>query len=212
MKNENIKIVEIRDRATFIPAFAIRMIGDSFDERYLFNQAGYRPDPCILLISMQAPSFSARYSGDWKRHERTMGTAHKWIEENFDEIKNCQVIDVEYILKEVSQSCKSVREEQIEERLNGCENEDEQRKLESIFSTMGLITPKEYLLKYGSYICMICGKKRLNKFISVIAHDRPDGTSQINVKFCNDNSLCIDKAHVSENWINWPKNNKENSI
>ena len=109
MKNENIKVVEIRDRATFIPAFAIKMLPSDEKELFLFKGAGYGVlHPCVMLVSIKAPWQSARCSDDWKSNMgRTMYVAHQWIENNFDEIENCQVIDVEFLLKEVDKPCKS---------------------------------------------------------------------------------------------------------
>jgi len=101
MKNENIKTIEIRDRGTLIPAFAIEMLPSDEKELFLFKGAGYGwVHPCILLISIEAPWHSARSWDEWKNSVRTMPVAHKWIEENFDEITNGDVVDVEFILKE----------------------------------------------------------------------------------------------------------------
>lgn len=119
MKSENIKIVEIRDRATLIVALLLRMIPDGAREKFLFNESGYRDCnySSILFISLSSPSFSARHSDDWPSVGRTFHVAHKWIEEHFDEIKDNQVIDVEFILNEVDKPCLSVRDELVEEEL-----------------------------------------------------------------------------------------------
>lgn len=102
MRNNDVKIIEIRDRATLIPAFAIRMRPDGLEEKMLFNHAGYRSftDACILLVSIEAPWHSARASDEWRNSARTMPVAHKWIEKNYDQIQHCQVVDVEFILGE----------------------------------------------------------------------------------------------------------------
>jgi hypothetical protein len=130
MKSINIKTVEIRDRATLIPAFAIRMLPSDETELFLFKHCGYRSwsDPCILLVSIEAPWHSARSWDEWKEG-RTMPTAHKYIEDNFDSITSCQVIDVEFILGEVDKPCQSCLQEQLAEMANdmaklGEENED----------------------------------------------------------------------------------------
>lgn len=127
MKNENIRIVEIRDRATCIVAMAIRMIPNA-QERFLFNQIGYRSysHPTIILMSLEAPWCAARYHDEWSRLRiggRSFEVAHKWIEENFDSIEPCQVIDVEFILKEVDEPCKSCEQEQLIEMLKNSEEE-----------------------------------------------------------------------------------------
>jgi hypothetical protein len=118
MNPKNIKIVEIRDRATCIPAFAIRLLPEQEEEIFLFKHAGYRSiaNPCIMLISIAVPQHCARYSGDWSTGRgRSMRIAHEWIEKKFEEIVNCQVIDVEFILGEVDKPCKSIIYEYLDE-------------------------------------------------------------------------------------------------
>lgn len=119
MKSENIKLVEIRDRATFIPAFAIRMIPEADCEKFLMSMVGYRDyfDPCIILISIEAPWHSARHWDEWTNSPRTMKVAHRFIEENWNDIKNGEVIDVEFILKEVDKPCLPCNLEMINELL-----------------------------------------------------------------------------------------------
>lgn len=120
MNPKNFKVVEIRDRATCIVAFAIRMLPQTEEEIFLFKWAGYRSsaNPCIILISSSVPQCSARYHDEWRNVGRSFPEAHKYIEKNYDEIKNCQVIDVEFILGEVEKPCKSIMYEQIKEMLN----------------------------------------------------------------------------------------------
>lgn len=129
MKNL-IKMVEIRDRATCIPAFAIKMLPDSQDQAFLMKQTGYGfSHPCVMLVSIEAPWHSARSSDEWRDKSRTMFTAHKYIEDNFDELKGCQVVDIEFILGEVSEACKSCRQEAHDELMGilkkQAEDEDE---------------------------------------------------------------------------------------
>jgi hypothetical protein len=116
MRKQNVKMVEIRDRATCIPALAILMIPESQDEVHLMKQTGYVfSHPCVMLISIEAPWHSARTWDEWRNSPRTMPTAHKFIEENFHDIKDCQVVDVEFLLGEVSEPCKSCRQEKEDE-------------------------------------------------------------------------------------------------
>src|ERR1700731_2670330 len=103
MKNENIKVLEIRDRSTLIPAFAIKMLPFDAMELFLFRCSGYSGfnHPCIILLSLQAPWHAAKHSDEWcERSPRTMSTAHKYIEKHFDQLKPGDVIDVEFILGE----------------------------------------------------------------------------------------------------------------
>lgn len=210
MNPENIKIVEIRDRATFIPAMAIKLLPNNIDENFLFKSIGYwSSKPCILLIPLEAPWSSARCSNECRVVGRSMHEAHKWIESNWDSIVNCQVIDVEYILKEVEKPCDSVRQEQINEALEKCENENQRATASSALFVEGLISAEEYMFKYASWDCWVCNKKRPDKFISVIVHDisleklcDQEGKIKVNVKYCNDNITCIESAKIKDMWIN----------
>lgn len=132
MKSENIKTLEIRDCATLIPAFAIKMVPSDEMELFLFKDAGYRSyaNPYIILISLQAPWYARRYSADWENESpRTMMTAHKYIEENFHILKNGDVIDVEFILGEKERkSINSFIEFKIEMAKDKYEEDKESRK------------------------------------------------------------------------------------
>ena len=136
--NDNIKMVEIRDRATLIAAYAIKMVPTYPGERFLMKNAGYGfSHPCVMLVPIQAPWLSLRHSSEAHENStRTLLTAHKYIEENFDNIQPCDVIDVEFILGEVHEPCKSAQEEMKEEMeeelkkiLSELENKDEPRNL-----------------------------------------------------------------------------------
>lgn len=202
----NFKIVEIRDRATFIPALAMRMIPENGMQELLFNEIGYRSssDPCIILMALAQPSLASKHSDEWGNcSPRTMPTAHKWIEENYDEIEDCQVIDVEYILKEVDKPCLSLREERIDEMLTSDMSEESKLLQISTLYLHGLIKDAEHLRKYSAWDCRICGKRRFDKFISVVVHKIDFGTftHTHNVKYCNDNVSCKAQALVKSNWI-----------
>ncbi len=126
MKNL-IKMVEIRDRATCIPAWAIKMLPDSNEQGFLMNQTGYGfSHPCVMLISIEAPWHSARSSEDWRDKSRTMFNAHKYIEDNFNDLKDCQVVDVEFILGEVSEPCKSCKQEAQDELIEALRKQAEE--------------------------------------------------------------------------------------
>lgn len=116
MKSKNIKTVEIRDRATLIPAFAIKMLPSDEYELFLFKNAGYGyVHHCVMLVPIEAPWLSARSSDEYRNSARTLPIAHQWIEDHFDEIKNGDVIDVEFILGEKDRpSLNSFIEEKIE--------------------------------------------------------------------------------------------------
>jgi hypothetical protein len=80
-----VKCLEIRDDGTFIPVICIRPVPANEAQRYLLRRDGYRGT-------------------------RTKKQAHHWIAEHWREIKDGDVIDVEYILgerptKKISERC-----------------------------------------------------------------------------------------------------------
>lgn len=87
------KTLEIRDRGTFIPALAIQVSGD---DGYLMRRAGFK-NPMVYLIALATEK--AKYD-PYNWDNRTMKTAHLFIEEHFSELTDGQVIDVEFILGE----------------------------------------------------------------------------------------------------------------
>ena len=116
------KAFEVRDRGTFIPVVAIKMVthcmpditGDQFDaEVYLLRRAGYNFEhPSILLCRMEASGVRDNATYDayaWGQNPRTMHVAHLHIEQNFDELESGAVVDVEYILGEKTEKKVSER-------------------------------------------------------------------------------------------------------
>jgi hypothetical protein len=116
------KALEIRDRHTFIPALAVDMnpgppapdggmsldelarhLADQVGRMYLLRRAGYACDgePIIMLTRM-AGGLRAFYDPyDWC--DRTWTTAHNYIVEHWNELRDGDVIDVEFILGESTQ-------------------------------------------------------------------------------------------------------------
>jgi hypothetical protein len=99
-----VKIFEIRDRGTFIPALAIKLKSDDNPkEHYLLRRAGLDEDGSytIALLKLQTGECELdRYEWNGAPTVRTMPEAHKYIEEHFDDLGTGAVIDVEFILGE----------------------------------------------------------------------------------------------------------------
>jgi len=98
-----VKCLEIRDDGTFIPVICLRPVPDNDAQRYLLRRDGYRGNDgerCIILIDAQCRGVS--YDPyDWDRRQgRTMARAHHHIAEHWAELKDGDVIDVEFILGE----------------------------------------------------------------------------------------------------------------
>lgn len=94
---KTVKLLEIRDVMTFIPAMAIRVSGE---DGYLMRRAGFGP-PLIYLITLSTAL--AHYDPyGWTGRARTMPVAHQYIEAHFDELTDGSVVDVQFILGETS--------------------------------------------------------------------------------------------------------------
>ena len=112
-----VKAIEIRDRGTFIPALAVKMVPDVdyYDrERYLLRRAGYGfVNSCVVLCRMEASGVDRNATYDpfaWGGGTRTYRVAHQYIIDHFDELESGAVVDVEFILKETTEPKKSERE------------------------------------------------------------------------------------------------------
>jgi len=93
----DIKLLEIRDRNTFVPAMAICVSGA---DGYLMRRAGFGDRPMIYLVMLATEK--CRYDPYNWDNPRTMGNAHKHIEEHWNELRDGDVIDVEFILSETT--------------------------------------------------------------------------------------------------------------
>ena len=125
-----VKLVEVRDRATFIAAIAVRLLVDPAlrddeqrvaSEIFLLRRAGYAleqvtmnngQEPYVLFGYLDGAGQSLHYDPyGWA--SRTMANAHKWLIEHWDDFDSGGVLDVEFILGEV------VRKPKVSERLEG---------------------------------------------------------------------------------------------
>ena len=98
------KLFEIRDRNTFIPVLATKIDHEIDAQSWLLNRAGFlkpfTPDDFfILLCDIKGGGGECQTSAyDWRG--RAMATAHDHIVKNWDQLKDGDVIDVEFILGE----------------------------------------------------------------------------------------------------------------
>lgn len=101
-----IKLVEIRDRATFIPAIAIRLTFRNERERYLLRRAGYASEQIVPDSAMEPYILLSKLDGVRAEYDpynwgnRTMATAHAHLIQAWDSIASGDVIDVQFILGE----------------------------------------------------------------------------------------------------------------
>jgi hypothetical protein len=95
------KTVEIRDRATFIPALAIKLTPETDGDRYLLGRAGFGRSPekqAAYVLLARIAGGEGHFDCDAETWgSRTMTSAHRWLIEHFDEIESGAVVDVEFI-------------------------------------------------------------------------------------------------------------------
>lgn len=95
------KILEIRDSGTFIAVLCVDMnpIGEA--EHWYLRRCGYPCDgrPNILMTNLSADG-TAAWNDPYGWVGRTRPNAHNWIIDHWDELKDGDVVDVEFILGE----------------------------------------------------------------------------------------------------------------
>ena len=99
-----VKLFEVRDSATFIPAIAINMSTMHMPEveRYLAHRVGYGIDRVILFGRAE----DGKLSYDSSKHSkvcRTMKIAHDYVIEHWDNLPSGAVIDVQFISGETTE-------------------------------------------------------------------------------------------------------------
>jgi hypothetical protein len=97
-------VLELRDRATFIPILAVDMNPDAFggsSQHYLLRRCGYPCDgqPNVLITRLDGSGGRA-CNDPYYWNDRTFRVAHEWIIANWHELENGSVVDVEFILGE----------------------------------------------------------------------------------------------------------------
>ena len=111
----DVKLVEIRDLATFISAMAIRLRNRTPKEFFLLRRAGYGKEeiggpeetPGVLAGGLQPYIILKNLTGGVKtEHDpyswgnRTMANAHMWLMNHWAEFASGDVLDVQFILGE----------------------------------------------------------------------------------------------------------------
>jgi len=104
------KLFEIRDRATFLPMFAILCEAVNAEQHYLLRRSGYSTGSNLVLFGYLEGKGKACYDPyDW--NDRTKLTAHNYIQDHWSELKDGDVIDVEFILGETTEKKQSEKED-----------------------------------------------------------------------------------------------------
>lgn len=108
------KAFEIRDRGTFIPVIATQLLSVRREEAYLLERARYfsvEDSRSVIVTRLTRPDANSDPAA-WGN--RTMVTAHTYIEQHFEELRTGAVIDVEYILGETAEPKVSERLERLQ--------------------------------------------------------------------------------------------------
>jgi len=116
-----VKLFEIRDKGTFMPVMAVRLVptaqSANFDrEHWLLRRAGYGDaqlmtepgflEPYVILAKLDG--VEAQYDPFlWGAHRRTLRAAHLHIIEKWWELNSGDLIDVQFILGETPEPKKS---------------------------------------------------------------------------------------------------------
>ncbi len=93
-----IKLLEIRDDGTTIPAMAIEVSGA---DGWLMRRAGFGEQACIYLVMLATQQCSYDPYG-WTGKGRTMRIAHNHIREEWRYLTSGDVVDVEFIQGETA--------------------------------------------------------------------------------------------------------------
>lgn len=101
------KTFEVRDRGTFIPILAVQLEPSTEADRYLLARAGFGTDAAdqkryVLLIRIEG-STEVQYDDLRWPNQRTLGVAHRYIIEMFNDLDSGDVVDVELILGETDE-------------------------------------------------------------------------------------------------------------
>ena len=91
-----IKALEIRDEGSCIPMLAIKPLPANDAQAAVLRRAGfYDFDHYVILVG--AHDWEGSYD-PYKQRGNTRHQAHLWIKDHFDELKDGDVVDVEFIL------------------------------------------------------------------------------------------------------------------
>ena len=95
-----VKILEVRDSATFIPVIAVPLAASNLLEYRLLRSQGFAYGTLFIMVTRLNDSNSRHDPYAWC--DRTMSIAHKYIAEHYYDLVDGDVIDVEYILGETT--------------------------------------------------------------------------------------------------------------
>jgi hypothetical protein len=98
-----VKLIEVRDDGTYLPAICIRCTPANEAEKYMLARAGYGQTTEVqgtyVLFAAESDG-QLRYDPSYWTGNRTRLVAHTWIRNHWAELKTGDVVDVRVILGE----------------------------------------------------------------------------------------------------------------
>ena len=107
-----VKLLEIRDSATCISAYAFRPAemlerdAPLRTEVFLLRRCGWAAGSTSIVLGKMDSGEAKTDPYDWGS-SRTMQVAHNWVQENWEKVESGQIVDVEFILGETTEAKKS---------------------------------------------------------------------------------------------------------
>lgn len=104
------KMIEIRDRGTFVPALAVKLSSSNQQEQFLLSRAGWSDEAIrgsaetgIMLYPFNGyRAHTDVYDWEARNGSRTFQVVHKFLEKNWLLVTPGMVVDVEFILGETA--------------------------------------------------------------------------------------------------------------
>ena len=104
------KLLEVRDEGTTIPVFALSITNVEDEEVWLKQRGGWTADQKGVYVGILIGGRCEYDPFAWdERRGRTMGVAHQYIREHFNQLLPGDVVDVRHILGETSAPVQSDR-------------------------------------------------------------------------------------------------------
>jgi hypothetical protein len=111
------KALEVRDAGTFIPVLCVDMQPANPEQAYLLHRCGYNHGgpPNVVMTRLEGRGHATNDYYAWGddphvRGTRTFPIAHQYIIAHWDELKDGDVVDVQFIIGETSVCKRSERE------------------------------------------------------------------------------------------------------
>lgn len=103
----NVKLFEIRDAGTFIPAMAVELDrANGTRDDALLRRAGFGMESGkarLYILLMPLDDGKGHFTYDqYGWGNRTMETAHQYMYEHWDDLKSGDLVDVQFILHETA--------------------------------------------------------------------------------------------------------------